>query len=421
MTLAPRLPPTPAAPAAALTLAALAAALALSACNKGGPAGPDAAASAPKPAQVVSLATAQLRDVPVTLEAAGTVLPLNTVELRPQVSTTVRAIAIKEGQNVRQGELLFSFDDRADQANLDKARAQLLRDKATLADLNRQWQRAQDLRAQNFISAAAADTVASQLDAQKAAVVADEAAVKAAQVAQSYASLRAPLSGRAGQINVHPGSLVTPAMAAPLVTISQIDPIGVSFNLPEGQLAALLRGGEAGQGAKGAGLSVLLPAAGPQRAGAPREALDGVVSFIDNAVDTASGTIKVKGQVPNGRQQLWPGQYVTVKMTLRTLKDAVVLPQAALILRGQERVVYVVGADLQAQLRPVQVRYAAGDLVAVDGVQPGEKVVVEGKQNLRPGGLVREAPAGPGKAASSGAASSGASGASAAPASGAAK
>jgi hypothetical protein len=112
------------------------------------------------------------------------------------------------------------------------------------------------------------------------------------------------------------------------------------------------------------------------------------------------GTIKIKGELPNPGQQLWPGQYVTALLTLRTLKDAAVLPQAAIILRGQERVVYVVGADSIAQLRTVQVRFAAGDSVAVEGVKPGERVVVEGKQNLRPGGVVREAPAAPGKGVS---------------------
>lgn len=390
---------------------------ALAGCNKGAAdaAAPAAGASAPKPVQAVTLATVLQRDMPVSIEAAGTVVPLNTVDVRPQVTTTVRSVAFKEGQMVKKGDVLFTFDDRADQANLDKARAQLLRDKAMLADLERQWKRAQDLRAQNFISQAAADTVVSQLDAQRAAVVSDEAAVKAAQVALSYSTLRAPLSGRAGLVNVNPGSLVAPATASttpPLVTISQIDPIAVSFTVPEAQLAALLRGGDEGKGARGAAVSVLLPATGPQRPGAPREALEGKVSFIDNAVDTASGTIKVKGEVPNPKQQLWPGQYVTARLTLRTLKDAAVLPQAAIILRGQERLVYVVGEDMVAQLRPVQLRFAAGEQVAVDGVKPGEKVVVEGKQNLRPGTTVREAAPPAGKGASgAAAAASAASGA----------
>jgi len=243
-------------------------------------------------------------------------------------------------------------------------------------------------------------TVLSQLEAQKAAVVADEAAVKSSQVALSYSTLRAPLSGRTGLVNVNPGSLVSPTTVLPLVTISQIDPIAVSFSVPEAQLAAVLNGGEQGRGAQGAALSVLLPATGAARGGAPREALNGVVRFVDNSVDSTSGTIKVKGELPNPKQQLWPGQYVTVKLTLRTLKDAAVVPQAALILRGQERVLYVVGEDMVAQLRPVLLRFSAGEMVAVEGVKPGEKVVLEGKQNLRPGGLVREAPAAQAKGAS---------------------
>ena len=208
----------------------------------GGAAAPESAASAPKPAQTVVLATVKRQDMPVSVEAAGTVVSLNSVDLRPQVTTTVREVKVREGQAVRQGELLFRFDDRADAANLAKARAQLLRDQATLADLERQWTRAQELRAQNFISQGAADTVQANLEAQRAAVAADQAAVQASEVALSYGTLRAPLSGRAGLVNVNPGSLVTPTGATPLVTIAQIDPIGVSFTLPEGQLAALLRG-----------------------------------------------------------------------------------------------------------------------------------------------------------------------------------
>lgn len=379
-----------------------------------GAAAPQAAASAPRPAQVVALATVQQRDMPVSVEAAGTVVSLNSVDIRPQLSATVRQVVVQEGQTVRQGELLFRFDDRAEQANLDKARAQLARDQATLADLERQWRRAQELRAQNFISQGAADTVLANLEAQRAAVVADQAAVKAGEVALGHAALRAPLSGRVGLVNVYPGSLVSPTGATALATIAQIDPIGVSFTLPEAQLGALLRGGDEGRGVQGAKLQVLLPAAvggrGPNAP--PREALEGTVSVIDNAVDTTTGSIRVKGRLGNPRQQLWPGQYVTVKLTLRTIKDAAVLPVVALVQRGQERSVYVVGADMTVALRPVQLRYSSGEWAVVDGVKPGERVVVEGKQNLRPGGLVREAPAGPAKAAS-GAASAAASGASA--------
>jgi RND family efflux transporter MFP subunit len=339
-------------------------------------------------AQSVSVAKVLQRDVPVAIEATGTVVSLNTVEVRPQVSSTIRTVAIKEGQFVKKGDLLFAFDDRTDRANLEKARAQLARDRATLSDLERQWQRAQDLRAQNFIAQSAADTVLSQLESQRALLRSDEAAVHASEVALSYNQLRSPLAGRAGAITVYPGSLVSPTGNA-LVTISQVDPIGVSFTVPEGQLSALLAGGDGGAGAT---LDVRVPT--DRNSGGPEVPLvQGRVSFVDNSVDASSGTIRVKGELPNPKQQLWPGQFVSVQMTLRTLKDALVVPQAALILRGQERSVYVVDASGLAQLRRVQQRYATGNTAVVEGLQPGETVVLEGKQNLRPGTPVRATPA----------------------------
>lgn len=373
--------------------------------------------------QTVSVVPAQQRDVPVTVEAAGTVVALNSVELRPQVSSTVQKIAVREGQQVRKGDLLFTFDDRADRANLDKARAQLLRDRATLADLERQLARSKELLAQNFIAPSNTDSLRAQVEAQQAAIRADEAAVQAGEVTLGYSTLRAPLGGRLGAIAVNPGSLVQPSGAA-LATINQIDPIGVSFTLPEGQLGAVLRsagiqpaesaasaggqagakrpGGNAGKTPAATELSVLLPAErGRAQAG---EALGGHLTFVDNAVDTSSGTIRVKGSVANPKQQLWPGQYVTVRLALRTIKDAVVIPQAALIQRGNERSVYVVGADAKAELRPVQTRYPFGELIVVEGVRAGEQIVVDGKQNLRPGGEVRVA-APPGARTASGAAS----------------
>jgi multidrug efflux pump subunit AcrA (membrane-fusion protein) len=385
---------------------------------------------------------AQQRDVPVTIEAAGTIVSLNTVDVRPQVTGTVAEVAVREGQFVRAGDLLFRLDDRADRANVDKARAQLSRDRASLADLERQWQRAQDLRAQNFIAQSAADTVLAQLDGQRAAIDSDSAALRSAEVQLSYDTIVSPLAGRAGAISVYRGTLVQPT-ATVLVTVSQIDPIGVSFTVPEAQLGSLLRIGGASAAiaaanrsaqtpapasanaarapaaaaslaragrppaapvpvaplaGKGGGsdangtISVLLP---NSRGGTSAEALVGSVSFVDNAVDTTTGTIRVKGLLPNPAQQMWPGQYVLVRMTLRTIAAAVVVPQAALIIRGNERSVFLVGADGNAELRTVQMRYAFGEGAVVDGIAVGEKVIIEGKQNLRPGTPVRESAAKP--------------------------
>lgn len=390
----------------------------------GGAAGPAAggggAGGAP---QSVTIVRAQQRDVPVSIDATGTVVSLNTVEIRPQVSAMLRQVAIREGQFVREGDLLFALDDRSDRANLEKARAQLLKDSATLADLERQYKRSLELRDQNFIAQSAVETVLSSVEAQRAVVASDQAAIHVAEVALGYNQIRSPLSGRAGAITVYQGSLVSTS-GPPLVTINQIDPIGVAFAVPEAQLAPLLEAsrGEpatvtlrlAGQGSGGAGgagpgaaAAAFTGAGVAPRTGAAASAavgagpvaapvLVGKVGFIDSAVDTQSGTIRVKGVFANPQQQLWPGQYVTARMTLRTLKDAVVVPQSALILGAtQQRSLYVVDDANKAQLRPVQVRYGFGELAVVDGVQAGERVVTDGKQNLRPGTSVRDAGAAP--------------------------
>lgn len=345
--------------------------------------------------QTVGVIQALRQDVPVTVEASGTVTALNQVDLRAQTTSTVKDVLIRDGDTVRRGQPLFRFDDRADRANLEKARAQLARDRAAAADLERQLKRAQELRAQNFIAQSAVDTALANLESQRALIQADEAAVQAAQVALSYNEIRAPLSGRAGIVNVVAGSLVQAnASALPLVTIAQIDPITITFALPETQLAPLLQATR-GDGGRGLEAQVLMPDAPRGRRGEADagNAPKGRVTFVDNLVDATTGTIKVKAEFDNKAQALWPGQYVRVRMTLRTMKDAVVIPQAAIILRGNERTVYVVDADRKAQPKTITVRYAFGELAVVDGIEAGSKVVLDGRQNLRPGTPVKELPA----------------------------
>lgn len=345
----------------------------------------EAAGPAKVGAQTVGVLAALQQDVPVMLEASGTVAALNLVDLRAQTTNVVKQVLVKDGQSVRKGELLFRFDDRADRANLDKAHAQISRDRATLADLQRQHQRAVDLRAQNFVAQSAVDSGLSALEAQRATLQADEAALQSALVALSYNEIRAPLSGRAGMVNVVAGSLVQAnATALPLVSIAQLDPIAVGFSLPESQLAPLL---QATRDSKAQALLVeaLLPGTRDTNAAAPT----GRVSFVDNLVDSTTGTIKVRAEFENAQQLLWPGQYVRVRLRLSTLKDAIVIPQAAIIQRGSERSVYVVDADGRAQQKPLQIRHSFGELAVVDGLMAGEQVVLDGKQNLRPGTPVK--------------------------------
>ena len=368
----------------------------LAAGNAKPAAGPKGAAPANgAPPALVTLATAVRQDVPVTVQVNGSVVSLNSVDLRPQVTNTVAAVHVKEGQFVMEGQLLFTLDDRNDQANLARARAQQKRDEATLADLERQYKRSQELLAQNFISKSATDATLSQLEAQRAAVAADRAAVQSAQVALGYATLRAPIAGRIGAVNIYPGTLVQPTLS--LVTITQLDPIAVSFPVPEANLQDLLAAARSR-----AKVEALVTGR--------REPLSGVLNFVDNTVDPQIGTVRAKAVFDNGDQSLWPGRFVGTRITVRTLAGATVVPAAALMMLPDGASLYVVDQAGTAARRKVQVLYTFGTKVAVSGVEPGEQVVIEGSQNVRPGGKVRvdakAAPAGttgvtPGSAASS--------------------
>jgi multidrug efflux system membrane fusion protein len=329
---------------------------------------------------LVTVAAAQRQNVPVTVRVNGSVVSLNSVDLRPQVTNTVSAVHVKEGQFVKEGQLLFTLDDRADQANLAKARAQQQKDEATLADLDRQYRRSQELVAQNFIAKSAADATLSQFEAQRAAVAADRAAVQAAQVALGYATLRAPIAGRIGAVSIYPGTLVQPSLS--LVTITQLDPIAVSFPVPEGKLQDLLQAARA---------QTRVEAVVSGR----KEPLAGALNFVDNTVDPQIGTVRAKAVFDNSDYSLWPGQFVETRVTVRTLADATVLPAAALMMLAEGPSVYVVGSDLTANRRKVQSIYTFGTNLVVRGVEPGEQVVIEGKQNVRPGGKVRINPPGP--------------------------
>lgn len=331
------------------------------------------ASGAQAPATLVTLAVARKQDVPVNVTVNGSVVALNSVDVRPQVSNIVQKVHVKEGDFVKAGQPLFSLDARGDIANLEKAKAQQLKDQATLADLERQYKRSQELLAQNFIAKSATDTVLSQLEAQKAAVQADKAAVQAASVQLSYDEIRAPISGRTGVITAVTGTLAQ--TSTPLVTITQLDPITVQFPVPEGRLQDLLEAARA----KSQVLATI-----PGRA----EPLRGVLTFVDNTVDPSVGTVRAKATFDNRAQQLWPGQYVNTTVTVRTLKDAVVVPIAAVITSPRGRIVYIAQEQV-VQPRPVEIDYSFGDQAVLRGVQAGERVVVEGKQNLRPGSRVR--------------------------------
>lgn len=335
---------------------------------------------AAQPPTMVNVIKPLRQDVPVIVQSNGTVTPVSSVDLHPQTTSTIRKVHIKEGQFVKAGELMFSLDDRGDVANVDKARAQIVRDQAALADVERQYKRSQELVAQKFLSQSAVDTLRSQVDAARALLNADQAALRSTGVSASYNAIRAPMAGRVGAINVFPGSLVQPATS--LTSVTQLEPINVAFTLPEAALADLLAAQKRG--------AVQVEAS----AGEAGKATTGTLSFVDNTVDPVTGTIRVKALFSNRDGSLWPGQYVNTKVTVQTLPGAIVIPQAAIITNTRGTFVYVVDADQSARQVAVARLHGFGLNAAVSGLSGDEQVITEGKQNLRPGGKVKlsEAP-----------------------------
>ena len=413
--------PPPAAGAAGPSAAsgAGAGAAAASGAGTGGIAGASApAGAASAPPVSVTLVRAAARNFTLALDASGTVTSLSSVDVKPQVSAQVLAVHVKEGQFVQRGQALFTLDARVDQANLKKAEAQLQKDEASLADAKRQLARSQDLLRQNFISQGAVDTSLANVDGQQAVVAADRAAIDAVKAQLSYSRITAPSAGRVGPIAVFVGSSVAPTGAA-MLNITQIDPVAVAFNLPQRNLPDALKALTSGSGE----VTALLPdslAGGPGGSGgpggpggqggpggpggpgsaSPPGLRKGKLSFVDSAVDGASGTVKVKAVFANKDQALWPGAYVTVKMALQSLPDAIVVPQAAIVQNARGTAVFVAGPGNLAAIRPVKVLAAAGTEAVVSGLKAGEWVVLDGRQNVRPGTQLIERSAEPGRGAS---------------------
>ncbi len=342
-----------------------------------GASGGAASAASPSPPVSVTVVQAQQRDFKVQLDASGAVSALSSVELRPQISSVIKRVHIREGDFVKAGQLLFTLDVPAEDAGVSKAKAQLEKDQATMNDVQRQLARSRDLLAQKFVSQAAVDTIQALVDSQNAALFADSAAIRAALVAQGYGRITAPSSGRAGAVNVFTGSSVQ-ANTTPLVTITQLDPVAVSFNLPQRNLGDALAALKSGN----APVTVLLPHQSKARVGK--------LLFVDSAVDASSGTVKVKAVFDNKDSGLWPGAFVNVKMVIQTIKDAVVVPQAAIVQNARGRGVFVLEASGKAALRPIELLQSAGLEAVVSGVRAGEKIVLDGRQNVRPGSRLIE-------------------------------
>ncbi|AZO62341.1 MAG: efflux RND transporter periplasmic adaptor subunit [Mesorhizobium sp.] len=335
-------------------------------------------------ASIVS-ATATTADFPIRRYAIGFVSSPSVVSVNARVSSQIVSIAVKDGQMVRAGDLLFSLDDRALRAQLAKDQATLVKDQALLVSATADLQRAKDLVAKQ---AGTQQTYDQALAAQKAAAAtidADKATIDADTVQLSYATISAPISGRLGAVNVSVGDLVTTSNGSstttPLVTITQMDPLQVNFTLPESNLALLHK-------------ALASPQQGDvtlTKDGDPTPIGKGTLDFVDSSVDTASGTIATRASIPNSDLSLWPGQYVNVILDAGTMPQMTSVPTVAVQPSQKGPFVYVVKPDNTVEMRPVQVALTEGDNSAISqGLKGGEKVVVEGQTRLKDGATVHE-------------------------------
>jgi multidrug efflux system membrane fusion protein len=322
----------------------------------------------------VTLATAVQKSMPVQVRAIGTVEPYNAVAIKTQVTGQLMKVHFSEGQDVRKGELLFELDPRPFEADLKRNEGIMARDLAQAENARAQAKRYQAMLKEGIVAQQQHDQMQSEAEALAAAVAADKAAVENAKVQLHYTRIYSPLDGRTGNLVVQQGNMVKANENPALVSINQITPIYVTFTVPEQALAEVRKFMGTGK----LRVEAVIP-------NDPRPAA-GTLSFIDNTVDRATGTIKLKGTFPNADKRLWPGQFVNVVLTLTTEPNRIVVPAQAVQTGQQGQYVFVVKNDMTAENRPVVVRRTVeGESVLDQGVQPGEKVVTDGQLRLAPG------------------------------------
>lgn len=338
---------------------------------------PQPNAGAARPPVPVTVAAAETRDVPVRIQAIGTVEPYSSVRIRPQITGPLLEVHFEEGQYVKAGDLLFTIDPRPWEAALNQAQAALQRDTAQMVNARLQFQRASNLFATKIASQADLDTAEAAYNALQATLVADAAAVTNAQVSLGYTEIRAPIDGRTGSLSVKRGNVVK-ATDDVLVTITQTRPAYVAFAVPEQHLADIR---------SRAAESIL-----PVEAHAPSDparSATGRLTFIDNRVDTNTGTILLKATFPNTNEFLWPGQFVQAVLTLSNMPAAVVVPSYAVQAGRDGEFVFVITNGGFADARMVDAGLMDQDLRVINsGLAPGETVVTDGQSRLVSGARV---------------------------------
>ncbi len=347
--------------------------LAFSGCAKKKP----APSVPPRPVQVAQAFT---KDVPIYLENFGNLVSPNDVNIVSQVTGKIAAVHFAEGDEVKEGDLLFSIDPREYQAALDRAQAALVGAEADLKLKRQTLERNRPLLAKKLISQQDFDTLGTEVEAAEAQVKLDRAAARQAEIDLGYCSITAPVAGVTGKRMVDPGNVVVANTGAVLVNLKSLDPLYFDFTLPENDLVKVRKWMDQG---------TLRLEVSPT--GDPGGPYPGDLKLIDNFIDDSTGTIALRASIPNPERKLWPGQYATVRLVLYTAKDAILVPATAVQLGQKGMYLFVIKDDNTADLRDdIEVGLGEGDdLVIEKGVKTGEKVVTTGQLGLSPGAKVQ--------------------------------
>jgi len=327
----------------------------------------------------VALATVQKGDVPVTLTGLGTVTPLATVTVKTQISGYLTEVAFQEGQMVKKGDFLAQIDPRPYQVALEQAEGQLAKDQALLKNAQLDLQRYNTLVAQNSIARQTRDTQVSLVGQTQAAIKTDQAQVDAQKLNLVYAHIISPVTGRVGLRQVDAGNYAQTSDPNGIVVVTQLQPISVIFTLPEDNLPPVMKQVKAGG---------ILPVTAYDRTGATALG-KGRLETVDNQIDTTTGTVKLRAIFDNEQETLFPNQFVNVQLLVDTLHDTDIVPVSAIQHGAPGAFVYVVKPDQTAAVQKVKLGPGDGQHIAVlDGLQPGDKVVVDGSDRLREGAKV---------------------------------
>jgi len=338
--------------------------------NKSGAAERKAAAGVP-----VVIASVVKKTVPLRIESIGNVEPFATVSVKSRVDGQIVKVFFTDGQDVSKGQPLFQLDPRPFEAQLKQAEATLARDQAQLEHARAQEKRYQDLLKKNFISKDAFAQFRTNVETADATVRADQAAIENARLQLEYSTIRSPIDGRTGRIMIQLGNLVKANDTVALVVINQVSPVYVTFSVPEQYLSEIRKYMKEGSLPVQARLSET-----------GDNAIEGKLAFIDNTVDTTTGTVKLRAIFGNADRALWPGQFVTAVLTLHEQRDAIVVPSQAVQSGPARQYVYVVNPDLTAAVREITVdRTEGAETVVAKGLKAGERVVITGQLRLVPG------------------------------------